>query len=189
MAKATNQYGELQVLAKCYIDTPWQRIWLKVLPELSDSKGANYTNDPVTGRSDPLRNYSYSEPRTISTDLTFIVTTCQDITDNLTYLYLIESLVYPGPSRNSVPTTPPPVCKFVCGKLFGNNPLCVILKNYSTKFPTDVPWDVETYLPYRFSVTCSWEVVYACANLPTNDTIRPLTVNWPCPPRYIDHGI
>lgn len=186
MAKATNQFGALQELVKCRIETPFGMIRLKILPEISDSKSANYTNEPIMGRTTPLTNYSYSEPRTIQTDLTFAVTTCQDIEDNLTYLRLIECLTYPGDPRGSAPFTPPPICKMVCGKLLGDAPLCVILKNYTVRWPVDVPWDVETYLPYRFTVGCQWEVVYACQNIPTNSMIRSLVVNWPCPPRKID---
>jgi hypothetical protein len=167
MTRATNQYGELQELSKCNITTPYGMIRLKILPEISDSKGANYTNEPITGRTTPLTNYSYSEPRTITMDMTFAITTWQDIEDNLTYLRLLESLVYPGDPRGSAPFTPPPVSKIICGKLLGDDPLCVILKSVSPKFPTDVPWDLETYLPYNFSVNCQWEVVYACENLPT----------------------
>lgn len=186
MAKATNQYGQLQELVKCRIETPFGRIIMKVLPEITDTKAANYTNEPIMGRTTPLLNYSYSEPRTLQTDITFIVTTCQDICDNLTYLRLIESLVYPGDPRGSAPFTPPPICKFICGRLIDDNGVCVVLRNYSVRFPTDVPWDVETYLPYKFTVGCQWEVVYACRNLPTNRVIRSVTCTWPCPPRAID---
>lgn len=193
MSKATAPDGSLQVLAKCRIITPDDTIYLKILPEITDSKSANYVNETIAGRSSPVTTYSHSEPRMISSDLHFMVTKCQDITDNLRYLRLIESLVYPGDPANKAPYTPPPICKFYCGRLLGDAGVCVVLKNYSVRYQSDVPWDVETYLPYRFTVTCQWEVVYACANLPTYQTIRQLDHNWPwqapswqCPPRNVD---
>lgn len=199
MAKATAPDGSLQELAKCRIITPYGDIKLKILPEITDSKSANYTNEVIIGRTTPVPNYSHSEPRIISSELHFMVTKCQDISDNLKYLRMIESLVYPGDPADGAPYTPPPVCKFYCGRLLGDAGVCVVLKNYSFRAQSDVPWDVETYLPYRFTVTCQWEVVYACANLPTYQTIRRLNVNgtytwpwptsnpgWPCPPRSTD---
>jgi hypothetical protein len=181
MTKATASDGSLQELTKCRITTPNGTIRLKVLPEITDSKGANYQNEPVIGRTAPVTNYSYSEPRTIQSELTFIVTKCEDIYDNLKYLRLLESLVYPGPATGGAPYTPPPVCKFICGKLLGDQGVCVILKNYSTRFQSDVAWDAATYLPYKLTVSCSWEVVYACGDLPTNNHIRAITQDWICP--------
>lgn len=188
MPKATGSDGALQELVKCRIITPYGTIRLKILPEISDSKTANYQNETVAGRSSPVTTYSHSEPRTISSELTFMVTKCQDICDNLTYLRLIESLVYPNDGVGMLPYTPPPVCKFICGKLLGDGGVCVILKSYSVKFPTDVAWDVETYLPYRFTVSCQWEVVYACRDLPSGNNIRQITCNWPCPPGKVDQA-
>ncbi len=182
MTKATAADGSLQELTKCRITTPFGTIRLKVLPAITDSKGANYQNESVIGRSAPVTNYSFSEPRIIQSELTFIVTKCEDILENLTSLRLIESLVYPGPASGGAPYTPPPVSKFVCGKLLGDLGVCVVLKNYSVRFQDDVPWDAATYLPYKMTVSCSWEVVYACGDLPTNSQIRTITQDWVCPP-------
>lgn len=186
MAKATGSDGALQQLSKCYIVTPYGQVTLKILPEITDSKSANYINEAIIGRSNPVTTYSHSEPRVISTELTFMVTKCSDITDNLRSLRIIQSLVYPGQPGGGAPYTPPPVSKFYCGKLFGDSGVCVVLKNYSVRYQGDVAWDVETYLPYKFTISCQWEVVYSCANLPSYQTIAALTVNWPCPPRAID---
>ncbi len=186
MAKATTAIGALQELVKCRIETPNGVIRLKILPEITDSKSAAYVNETIMGRSSPVTTFSHSEPRMINSELTFMVTICQDILDNLTYMRLIESLVYPGPAAGGAPYTPPPICKFYCGKLLGDTGVCVVLKTYSVRIPTDVAWDVETYLPYRFTISCQWEVVYACKNLPTNNIIRAITQDWPCPPRKTD---
>jgi hypothetical protein len=184
MAQATNAIGALQELKKCYILTPWGKIVLKILPEITDSKGASYSPENIQGRASPIINYSHSEANTISTELTFIITTCQDIQDNLTYLNMIRSLVYPGPAASGAPYSPPPISKFVCGSMFGKGQgLCVILKSYSYRAAADVPWDMDTYLPYKFTVSCQWEVVYPCRSLPTSQSIRLVGKQWPitCP--------
>lgn len=188
MAVATNAKGALQELVKCYISTAWGQIRLKVLPEISDSKGANYAAEAIQGRANPLINFSHSEPNNINTELTFIVTECDDIQTNLTYLAWIKSLVFPGDPGSGAPYTPPPISKFVCGRLFGDRGLCVILKNYSIRYPTDVPWDLETYLPYKVQVSCQWEVVYSCKMLPSSQMVKTIGAAWPCPPRKTDQA-
>lgn len=174
--KATTADGHLQILDKCRIFTPNGNINLRILPELTDAKGANYSNEPIIGRTTPIITYAYSEPRTIQSELAFQIMKCTDIADNLKYLRILQSCVYPGPSSGSVPYTPPPVCKFICGKLLGDSGVCVILKNISVRFPTEVAWEADaldpSYLPYRFTVSCSWEVVYPCSKLPTNNLIK-----------------
>jgi hypothetical protein len=176
MARATTQTGALAILQNCYIQTPQGIIQLRSLPDITDSKASNYSNETIMGRSNPIVNYSHSEPRTISMELTFMVTELADIQRNLQYLRLIESLVYPGEPTNA-PYAPPQIVNIVCGQLFGQlddgSPagICCILKNYSVKCPPDVAWDEVTYLPYRFSVSTSWEAVYACKDLPCNTRI------------------
>lgn len=186
MALATDAKGALQELVKCYISTPWGQIRLRILPEVTDSKGASYSSEGIQGRSNPLINFNHSEANNINTELTFIVTECDDIHTNLTYLAWIKSLVYPGGPSGGAPYVPPPISKFVCGRLFGDNGLCVILKNYSIRYPTDVPWDIETYLPYKVTASCQWEVVYSCRTLPTSTMIKNIGSAWPCPGRKID---
>jgi len=179
MPRGTRVNGSLAPLqyadqggGKCEIQTPCGCITLKILPEISDSKGAQYVNDPAPGRSSPMLTYAYSDARTISTELHFMITETQDIEDNLTAVRIIQNLVLPGPSSANAPFTPPPVVKFVCGVLMdGTDGLCLILKNYSIRYPTDVAWDSGTFLPYRFTISCNWEVVYPCNKLPTNRCI------------------
>ena len=176
MPRGSTIFGDLNYLAQtdgtnCSIVTPCGVICLKILPDITDSKSANYTNEVATGRSSPIVNYGYSEARMISTELHFMVTTSQDINDNWFALKTIQSLVYPQPpSANlTAPYIPPPVVRFICGQLMdGTNGLCLVLKSYSVRYPTEVAWDVDTFLPYKFSISCQWEVVYACSNLPSN---------------------
>ncbi len=177
MPRATNNDGSLAILnysqsggGQCKIITPCGDICLRILPDISDSKGANYASEPIPGRTTPLLSYAYSEPRRITTELHFITTKRQDIIDNFTSLRIIQSLVYPGAANGIAPYTPPPVVKFICGSLMdGPTGLCLILKDYNVRYDPSVAWDAVTFLPYRFTISCSWEVVYACKNLPRNN--------------------
>lgn len=174
MARATETSGRLAILSKCKIITPCGTICLRILPDISDSKGANYASENAIGRSNPMVTYAFSEARMITSELHFMTTTTEDIDDNWRSLKIIQSLVYPGTAtvNGGAPFTPPPVVKFICGSLLdGPNGLCLILKSYSVRYPVNVAWDEATYLPYQFSITCTWEVVYACKNLPSNKCI------------------
>jgi hypothetical protein len=123
----------------------------------------------------------------ITTELHFMTTTTEDINDNWRSIRIIQSLVYPGTATidGGAPFTPPPVIKFICGNLLSTTKdgqpdgLCLILKSYSIRYPTNVAWDEETYLPYQFSISCNWEVVYACKNLPSNNCLMQTP---PCSP-------
>lgn len=180
MPRGTKNDGSLAPLqykneggGNCEIQTPCGCITLNILPEITDAKGAQYVNDTAPGRSSPMLTYGYSEPRTINTDLHFMITKFEDIQNNIQSLRILQNLVYPGPQSGNAPYTPPPVVRFICGWLMdGPQGLCLVLKNYNVRYPTEVAWDVTTYLPYKFTVTCSWEVVYSCNNLPTNKCVN-----------------
>jgi hypothetical protein len=172
MARGTESNGHLAVIPKCYFDTPCGRICLRILPDINDSKGANYIPENIPGRSSPIVTYAFSDARTISTELHFMITQSSDIIDNLRDLRIIQSLVYPTGPFGGAPFTPPPTVKFVCGQLMdGDHGLCLILRSYNVRYPTEVAWEKFTYLPYRFSISCNWEVVYACKDLPKNQCI------------------
>ncbi len=171
MTRATYADGSLAYLENCRIETPLGTIRLKILPEITDSKAVNWTSESIPGRASPMVNFGYSEPRVIQAELHFMVTKSSDIDENIIYLRRIESLTYPGTGDANAPYYPPMISKFVCGKILGDNGLCVILKSYSVRYPTDVAVDPETMLPYKFSITTSWEVVYSCSKLPTNNSI------------------
>ena len=179
-------------MSACKISIQGEDIFLRVLPEITDTKSASWNDEPIMGRSFPMKTYSHSENRTITMVCHFVVIEEQDIEDNLRALRLIESAVYPMKDAR-YPYKPPPVCAIECGQLLGGGtdgesriPLCVILKSYSVQFPTDVPWDngqrapniysgasigQGTYLPYKFDLTCNWEVVYPSENLPGQERI------------------
>lgn len=166
--------GALQELPDCYVNIPGATtILLKSLPEIGDTKNATYNDEFVIGRSFPLKTYAHSDNRSITMTLQFYTVGDGDIAENLTYLRAIESACYPREGTGGAPFIPPPVCQLKCGQLLGSSEICAVLRSYSVRFPTDVPWDVNqgTYLPYKFSVETSWEVVYETANLPGQERI------------------
>lgn len=188
MSRATDQYGLLPI-KNCYIKIPGlnlgsstraavnkgyptDAIPMTILPDISDSKGATYNSEPIIGRSSPLKTYSHSENRQISWTANFMVCQKSDIALNLIYLRTIQSAVYPRNGANSAPYVPPPVCELCCGSLLSKSgPICAVLTNYTVQYPTDNVWDEETKLPYKFSVTMTWEVVYMSDNLPGQERI------------------
>jgi hypothetical protein len=101
-----------------------------------------------------------------------VVSKPNDVTRNLRWLRAIQSAVYPRDGSGQAPFTPPPVCRIKCGKLLSESEdLCVILKNYSVKFPTEVAWDEENFTPFKFDIDTTWDVVYKSANLPGQERI------------------
>lgn len=168
--KATN--GPLLVeLEECWVEIEGRRIVLKSLPEISDSKSVVYNDEPVIGRASPPKTYSHSENRTINVTFHFYVIEDIDIQENILNLRAIQSACYPRSSAGGAPFLPPPICRLKFGAMLGSEPLCVVLKNYSVRFPTDVPFDEEYYCPWRFDLETSWDVVYKSTDLPGQERI------------------
>jgi len=175
--------GPLVPIENCYIIVPYDgeanipfvqngefKIILNNLPEITDSKSASYNDEIVIGRSTPLKTYSQSDNRSISMQLHMIVSKASDVGYNLSVLKAIQSAVYPREGKN-VPFAPPPICRIKCGSLLGNGELCVILKNYTVKFPTEVAWEENTFVPFKFDIDTSWDVVYKSSQLPGQEKI------------------
>jgi|688.fasta_scaffold287249_2 hypothetical protein len=197
MPKATSLGGggPLNPIDDCYIIIPYEgarppesgrqsptfkffdkyvQIIMDNLPDISDTKSANYADETIIGRSNPVKTYSQSDNRSISMQLHFIVSKQNDLYENLAKLRAIQSAVYPREGEGGgSPFIPPPVCKMKCGNLLGTKEICVILKSYSVKFPTDVAWDDEskTFTPYKFDIDTTWDVVYSSSNLPGQNEI------------------
>jgi hypothetical protein len=170
-SKATNSSGVLEEISDCYIQiSKSNTIPMRIIPDISDGKGATYGDETAIGRSIPIKTFSHGENRTIGWTAHFMVCEEKDIEQNLKYLRSIQSLVYPR-DGGSVPYAPPPVCNIRCGKLLGETDVCAVLKSYSVRFPPDVPWDHKTKLPYKFSIDMSWEVVYKTDDLPGQERI------------------
>jgi len=173
--KATRSGGALNPIPDCYLDIPMggkkNRIEFKVLPDISDQKTANYSAELVMGRSSPMKNYIASDERTIGVVFHFVITEEGDALKNMKSLRLLQGMVYPRDSSQDVPFLPPPVCQLRCGRLLGDQPLCVVMKSYSVKMPTDVAWDETHFCPVKFDVDTNWDVVYASSALPGSDRI------------------
>lgn len=173
MPKATTAIGTLEKIENCYIKIPSSSgmltITMRVLPEISDSKSASYNDEAIIGRSIPLKTFSHGENRVISMQLHFVVTSDNDLQKNLQELRWLQSAVYTRESTSGNSFVPPPVCRIKCGEMLAKEDLCVVLKSYDVKFPTNVAWDndvTETLCPYQFDVNTQWEVVYVSSNLP-----------------------
>lgn len=176
MPRATNAIGALRPIDNCYINIPGAGIIrFYSLPDISDSKSAQYNPEPIIGRSNPLITFSYSEARNISISIHLFVDTNDSIERNLSYMRWLESAVYTRDSAAGAPFVPPPVCAIKCGHLIAKDvEVCAVLKQYSVKFPTDVAWDSDLYktlCPYKFDIDTTWEVVYSSDDLPGQQNI------------------
>jgi len=165
--KATLPNGALRPLDDCYI-TSYDiglDLKMKILPDISDSKSANYGDETAIGRSFPIKNYAYSENRSLSWTVHFMVCQEGDQEEIMDSLRMLEACVYP--TQDKTPYAPPPLCHIKCGDLLAKDKeLCCVLRSYSVKFPTDVAWDEVGYIPYKLDVDLTFEVVYDSAELP-----------------------
>jgi len=169
MPLGTIASGDLRRIDDCFINIPGaKKIFFFSLPDITDSKSAAYNDEPIIGRAFPMKTYSHSENRVISMQIHLYVSVPADIPLNIANLRAIESATYPRDQASGANASfiPPPVCEIKCGRLLGDTPLCVILKSYSVKFPIDVTWDAETFIPFKFDIDTNWEVVYRTSELP-----------------------
>jgi hypothetical protein len=176
MPAATIPGGMLKPIDNCYIIIPLMDgefvLTFNNLPDMTDAKSASYNDEVVIGRASPIKTYSQSDNRTISMQIHMIVSSPDDIQDNLASLRALQSATYPRDGANGAPFVPPPVCRMRCGRLLSNEgELCVILKSYSVKFPTEVAWDESTFVPFKFDIDTNWDVVYKSSDLPGQDRI------------------
>ena len=172
--KATLGNGDLVPLRDCWIEIGGDRITMKINPDISDSKSAEYADENAIGRTMPFKSYSNSSTRTISWSAHFMVCKDGDQEDLLDDLKLIESATYPkATNTGGAPYAPPPLCSLRCGRLLSDEgeDVCAILKSYTVKFDTSVPWDEDGYVPYKMDVDMSFEVVYNQADLPGSNKI------------------
>jgi len=166
----TDSGGRLKPIPDCWVYVGGQTLTLDNLPDLSDAKSASYNDESVIGRSSPIKTYSNSDNRSISLSVNLFVQEPGDELKNLRTLRRIQSAVYPRAGQ-ATPYAPPQICKIKCGKLLSNQPLCCVLKDYSVKFPTDVPWDETTLCPYRLEISMTFDVVYSSSTLPGAEQI------------------
>jgi hypothetical protein len=172
MAKATYSYGDLRPIEKCVLDIPgFGPIVVNNIPEVSDSKSANYNSEGVIGRSSPLHTYFFSDTRNISIQFHFYVLKQGDVERNLSQKRAIESCLYPREGDGETPFKPPVICTFKFGDFLAKEPLCVVLQSCSCKVDPSSVLDEETLCPYKFDMDTTWWVVYDPKKLPYNNRI------------------
>lgn len=181
MPKATNT-SVLSNLQDCYILIPelGKKIFMNNLPEISDAKSVEYSDEPGMGRASPFKAYGSSANRTIGWKVNFFIEskknenstikgrTYEEILD---YIRTLEACVYPQSGSNNTPYTPPPICRLKCGQLLSKNEISAVMKQYQISFDTSVPWDNESYLPYKVTMDLSFDVIYDQRELPGADKI------------------
>lgn len=173
MTRATQPSGKLIDIDECYIEIVGQRkIIMNNLPDISDSKSASYADETSIGRSSPFKNYSNSDNRTISWTCHFFIQNDSDDYKIIDDMRLLESCTYPKTqSTGGAPYAPPPICHLKCGRLLGDNYVCAILKSYSVKFDTTLPWTEYSLVPYKLDIDLQFEVVYNQSDLPGSERI------------------
>lgn len=177
--------GSLNEIVNCAIYIYGVKIKSRILPDISDSKGATYTDEAGIGRTMPFKSYQASENRTIQWTAHYVVTKKSDINEYLDDIKRIQSAVYPRNSKSIAaldpPFFPPVICQLSCGSLLkrgisgtaGTDSPYVnaVMKTYSIKYDTSVPWDKTTLLPYKFDIDMTFEVVYDQSALPGAESI------------------
>jgi len=146
-------------------------IQAKILPDLSDGKGANYSDTNIMGRSSPVTTYSYSDKRAFSLEWKFIALKVDDLDENLRHKRILESCVYPRDEISGAPFMPPPICKILYGRLLGDSPICAVLRSYSVKYDTSQVFNEYSKLPYRFDMSLQFETMYSSSKLPGQEKI------------------
>jgi hypothetical protein len=173
--RATLDRGILRPLDKCVVRVPGAGdIIPKVLPEISDTKSFRYNDEPIIGRSFPIKTAAYGENRVINMKWHFVTLEEVDISNNMRVFRAFQSALYPVDDDAQRPYLPPPVCQIKFGDMLtadNDGFLCVVLKQYSISIPTDVVFDETTYMPYKFDVDLQWEVVFNNTNLPGHTKI------------------
>lgn len=164
----------LRDIGYCYIKVGGYYIWPRQLPDISDSKTAEYHSEWVPGRAASMKVFNHSGDRTISFTIHCTVTAQSDIEDFIEWVRTLESALYPADSSEGAPFGPPKVCQIKCGELLSSDPICVVLKSCSVKAPTDCAWDETTLIPWKFSIDTQWDVVYSTDDLPPDWRIKDL---------------
>ena len=168
---ATDRTGRLRILSRrCFLQIGSFTLYFNNLPDLSESKSASYNDEAVIGRAAPIKTYANSDNRSISCSISLFVQKKQDCKDNISILRKIQSAVYPRTGVGA-PYFPPVICRIQCGDLFSKDPICCVMRDYNVKFPTDVPWDLDTLCPYKMEISMTLEQVYSSNNLPNQDLI------------------
>jgi hypothetical protein len=174
--KATTDTGILRFIDDCYIQVgSLAPIGMYIMPEIQDSHGASYSVQNGIGRSLPAYTFGNGEARTIGWTIHLYADYPDRLLFNLQTLRIIESCTYPRIGTGNLPFVPPSICKLKCGAVLGTYEIAAVLKNYNVTFPVDVQWstNIPGYgsIPYKFDITCQFEVVYDASQLPGAERI------------------
>lgn len=142
------------------------------LPEVSDSKNANYSDIQILGRSSPVKTYSGSDYRSLSVTFNLHGTSEERLLENLEFVRGIASLTHPQYENTYLP---PPVAKLKIGEMVrgpSGGGVDVICMNYSYDMSPEVVWvDKEKLIPLHIALRADFHVVYAFFNLPGSQDV------------------
>lgn len=159
--------GNLTNIPTCIFTVPGAGSFqLKVVPTISDSKSANYASQTIYGRSNPVRSYSESGPRTITIGWS-VFNTDEDIENNIKLIRAIQASVHPKYQYD-----PPPICKLQCGKLLSSGVVDVLVTNYKFNYSNDCVYN-DDLIPFQIDIDLDLEVAYSQANLPGFNDVYP----------------
>ena len=157
----------LKLKATCYIIIDDFTYDFRSLPEISDSKQANYNSQTVFGRSSPIRSYSDSGARSISVNFDLYNTDEESRSTNASFLRYLAVAVHPTYEGYQ----PPPICKFACGSLLSGKidgdpePISCLIMDYNISYGRDSIFD-DKMMPFHVSGSLNLEVVHSRASLP-----------------------
>lgn len=164
----------LMPIPDCEIRISGQTVKMYALPDISDNKSASYADETGIGRSMPFKSYQWSDNRTINWTAHYVATSKNDIEKFLVDVRRLTSACYPQ-AGTTTPYRPPPLCTLKCLGLMKNtrsvSTIVAVMKSYSLKYDTSVPWDEVTGMPYKFDIDMVFEVVLNQTNLPTDRLI------------------
>lgn len=165
--KATIPGGDLNSLPQCYIVVDNYTIEMDILPDISDSKSTNYANENAIGRTAPFVIFSNGELRNVSWTCHFICKKEGDTQKYMKHIRALQSACYPTNESGH----PPPICRLYCGTLLSTSELCAVLKSYSIKYDTNVPWEEDDLIPYKLDIDLQFDIVYNQSELPVSNDI------------------
>lgn len=191
MLSTNLQTNGLAWIKGCYLYAKGRTVYPTVLPELTDKHNATYSDEPIMGRSMPVKSYASSGDRIITWKWKFVNVNRESYLRNLEDYNFLKSLTYPISQPNSpLPYEPPPICNIRCGSIFAGYAqqgldLNVICTDCSASFPTDVAWtsfsssvmaeqEELNFMPMEFHVDTTFAVVYKATNLPGQERVMTL---------------
>lgn len=140
------------------------------LPNVEESKEAQYSDIPIQGRSNPVTTFSHSNYRRFN--ITFHLHSLSErmMQQNVRMIRGVASLVHPEYNNTY---QPPRLCYFKCGALIGGAKGSVrcLVDSYSFPMDPDVPWLGADLIPLYVALQISARVAYSFTALPGADDV------------------